>query len=143
MSVAYFIVLDQDDPGFDPFVNGKVLAKESENLDSVTQDLGINSFEDWLAEPEEEYLEEAPEFEDDEDDGEFASEEESEPPASSGTWFEPVEGINWLQTLIAHLEENDNELDQQEEILEELNEFLDVLEQAEAAGARWRLQLDL
>ncbi len=141
MSVAYFIVLDQDDPGFDPFVNGKVLAREAENLESVTQDLGINSFEDWLAEPEDDYLEEAPDFGDDDDDSDFENDDDSDPP-SGGTWFEPVEGINWLQTLIAHIEENEIELDQQEDILEELGEFLEVLEQAEASGARWRLQLD-
>ena len=32
MSVAYYIVLDNDDPGFDPFVNGKSLSGKSSGL---------------------------------------------------------------------------------------------------------------
>lgn len=140
MSVAYFIVLDQEDPGFDSFVNGKTLARNAEELEAVAQELGISTFEDWFGDPDGDVPEGAGSYDDDEDDD--YGDEESEDRPIAGTWFEAVEGINWLETLIAHLEENEAVLEHQEAILEELNEYLEVLEQAEASGARWHLQID-
>ncbi|CAM2008082.1 hypothetical protein [Acanthopleuribacter pedis] len=141
MSAAYYIVLDQEDPGFDSFVNGKALARASEELEALTQALGISTFEDWFGDPESDYVGDGGDYDESDDDDDFGMEESEDRPIS-GTWFEPVEGINWLQTLIAHLEEEEAAVENQENITDELNEFLEVLEQAEASGARWHLQID-
>ena len=42
MSVAFFIVLDKEEPGFDTFVNGKALAY-FDGLESLTKELGVNT----------------------------------------------------------------------------------------------------
>ena len=47
MSVAYYIVLDKEEPGFDTFVNGKALAHEK-RLESLCKKLGLKTFEDFL-----------------------------------------------------------------------------------------------
>ncbi|CAM2066862.1 hypothetical protein SCOR_15890 [Sulfidibacter corallicola] len=143
---AYFIELDQNDPGFDPFVNGKYLAREAEALNDIANSLGVNTLDDWLSEEVEDYLEDVAEMndlDDDDDDEEFGEDQSDEGEEKKGTWFEAEEGINWLQTLVGHLEEHEDELNNQQQVTDELNEYLEVLEQAEAVGARWRLALDI
>jgi hypothetical protein len=47
MSLAYFIVVNHDAPGFDTFVNGKAVAKQSEQLDALAKRLGVIALEDF------------------------------------------------------------------------------------------------
>lgn len=49
MSVAFYIVLDTEEPGFETFINGKALALESKKLDAISQSLGVPTFEDFIS----------------------------------------------------------------------------------------------
>ena len=51
MSVAYFIVLNDEDPDFDPFVNGKFVAREASKLDRISKKLGIKKINDFFKHP--------------------------------------------------------------------------------------------
>lgn len=45
MSVAYYIVLDNEEPGFETFVNGKFLAHDANKIDAICKKLGIRKFD--------------------------------------------------------------------------------------------------
>ena len=54
MGAAYYIVLDLEIAGLDPFVNGKAIARESERLALVTQQLGLRDVNEFVsADPDE------------------------------------------------------------------------------------------
>jgi hypothetical protein len=49
MGVAYFIVLDNPDPGFDPFVNGKAIAGEAKRISKVASSLGLKTPDEYVS----------------------------------------------------------------------------------------------
>jgi hypothetical protein len=49
MGAAYFIVLDQKDPGFDTMVNGKSLSKEAKRLERIAKSLGVRALDDYVS----------------------------------------------------------------------------------------------
>jgi hypothetical protein len=49
MGAAYFITLDHPDPGFDPFVNGKAVAREAGRLAEVAASLGLKGPNDYFS----------------------------------------------------------------------------------------------
>lgn len=48
MSTAYFFVLDSEEPGFDPFVDGKMLTKRLPSVNRIARGLGLKQFEDYV-----------------------------------------------------------------------------------------------
>jgi len=127
MGVAYFNVPDNKDPGFDTFVNGKAIARAREAIYTITEKLGLKgiddltSFGDW--------------------DDEFDVPEELREVET--LWFEPGEGIEWINAIHRHIESNRSSVKQPDRVLEELNEYAQVLEQAARVGAKWHFQMDL
>jgi hypothetical protein len=54
MGAAYYIKLDREIAGLDPFVNGKAIARENERLAQVTQQLGLRDVNEFVsADPDE------------------------------------------------------------------------------------------
>ena len=43
MGVANFIVFDNDEPGFETFVNGKAIALAANELDAIASRVGLQS----------------------------------------------------------------------------------------------------
>lgn len=130
MSLAYFIVLDAEEPGFDTFVNGKALAHESEHLNAICEQLGIQSFEDYVTvsdETMEEFMEE--DFEIPDNDG--------------SEWYEAEEGLALIKALVAYIEENPESVRDAATVREELGEYAVVFEKAKTAGMKWHLEIDL
>ncbi len=128
MSVAYYIVLDRDDPGFDTFVNGKFLAHE-DGLDALCKQLGLKTCEDFLSMSEDEFSD--------------MLDEDIELPAGEGEqWFTPEEGLAWVAALAAHIAANPASVAKPRGCLEDLAEYAEVLEKARAIQARWHLGLD-
>ncbi len=125
MSLAYYIVLDNDDPGFDPFVNGKFLAKEARRVNKAAKKLGLKRLDDLTS-----YEEIADEF-------------GIEGDAQQDMWFAAEEGIAWTEALIDRFREEPKLLKNPDGVIADLEECLGVLQKAEEIGARWRFSMDL
>jgi hypothetical protein len=127
MGVAYYIVLDNKAPGFDTFVNGKAIARSREALYAITKKLGLKGIDDLTS---------FGELDDQFDVPEELREKET-------PWFEPSEGIEWISAIRRHIESNRSSVKQPDRVLEELNEYARVLQQAAKVGAKWHFQMDL
>jgi len=126
MSVAFYIVLDNDAPGFDTFVNGKILAKESKKLDAVCQKLGIPKFDDFVSMSADDMAEFIG------DDADFSKEK----------WFDAEDGLKFVNALIIHIKANPEDVKNCKAVIEELAEYADVLSKANAIGTKWHLAID-
>ncbi len=135
MSAAFFIVLDREDPGFDTFVNGKFLSQDSKKLDMVARSLGLRPLGEYISYSPEEAREMMEELGTDPDEIEGMEVPEK-------TWYDPQEGLDWIQKVCAHLEVNPSAVQNAEGVLADLEEYRSVLEQAKASGAKWCLQVD-
>ena len=129
MSVAYYIVLDHDNPGFDTFVNGKSLAKETERLDAICEKLGIKKLDDFLAMSEGDL-------------SDMLGEDIELPEGEGEQWFSADEGITFIAALTAQIRAYPKEVKNAEGVLEDLAEYAEVLEKAKGIGAKWRLAMD-
>jgi len=129
MSVAYYIVLDNQEPGFDTFVNGKHMAREG-GLDALCKQLHLKAFEDFLAMP-------------DDDISDMLDEDIDLPDGEGAKWFSPEEGLAWVATLAAHINANPSSVTEPQGCLEDLAVYAEVLEKAKGIGAYWHLALDI
>jgi hypothetical protein len=135
MSAAYFIVLDNSDPGFDTMVNGKFLSKNAKQLEKIAKSLGIRTLDDFVScSPDE-----ARAMMEDlgSDPAEIANMELPEQ-----KWFDPQEGLELVGKLAAHVQTNPTAVKNSKGVLADLGEYQVVLEKAKAIGARWNLQVD-
>ena len=130
LSVAYYVVLDNEAPGFDTFVNGKFLAENTEILDSICKGLGIRRLDDFLTI-----------YEDDISD--MIGEEVGLPVGEGEQWFTAEEGISFVNTLITHIRDNPENIPNAAHILEDLAEYADLFDKAKHIGAKWHLNLDI
>ena len=131
MSVAYYIELDDEDPGFETFVNGKALAHAIEDLDALCEREGIARLEDFLGQAT-----------DDVDDTLGEDLELPDDAETEALWFAPQSGLDTIDAMVAAINKETAALTDTAGILQELGEYRAVLEQAAALGARWHLALD-
>ena len=120
MSTAYFIVLDNDEPGFDPFVDGKKLTKHLRAVNKIATSRGLKRFEDYAFQ----------------DLSEFGG------PKIEAEWFDAAEGSNWASAIMQQLRENPESVRGSEALIEDLEEYLRVFEEAAKRGLKWHLELD-
>lgn len=120
MSTAYFIVLDRDDPSFDSFVDGKMLTKQLGTVNKVAEKLGLKAFEDYAYQ----------------DLSEFGVAE------SEAEWFGATEGITWASTILQQLRDDPGTVKDIEAIIEDLEDYVRVFNEAEKRGLKWHLELD-
>ena len=130
MSVAYYIVLDNAQPGFETFVNGKFLARDTQQMDAVCKKLGIRAFDDFLTMSED-------------DISDMLGEEIELPEGEGEQWFTPEEGMAFVTALITHLKANPQDVKNSQGVLEDLAEYAEVFEKVQGIGAKWHLNLDL
>lgn len=133
MSLAYYIVLDQPDPGFDTFVNGKFLAHE-DGLNAFCAAHQLPGCEDFLSLSAADFDDF---FGDDLDDTLPLSEAPDTP------WFSAEEGLSWVARLSAQIAAHPEALANPQGCLDDLAEYTAVLTQAKASGARWHLKMDI
>jgi hypothetical protein len=132
MSSALFIALEREIPGFDPFVNGKVLADASDELDAVAATLKVKPLMQFFSQDAEEtarFLE-----------GEGVEMEDFEIP--SETWFPAADGLKTVEALLDHFQQIPSSPPQAVEIVRELQEFQAVLNRAADDEVRWHLDVD-
>jgi hypothetical protein len=120
MSTAYFIVLDSDDPGFDSFVDGKMLTRQISVVNKIATDLGLKQFEDYA-------------FQDLSDFG---------GPDCEPEWFDAAEGKNWATKIFEYLRENPDSVGDVDAVADDLADYVRVFKEAETRGLKWHLELD-
>ena len=133
MSAAYYIVLDNNDPGFDPFANGKFLSKESDVLAAISELAEQPTLDDFVSLAPDESAAMMEELGGDAGDVEFPPER----------WFSADEGIGWAKAILAEVEKKRSSLKNADGVISDLREYEQVLSQAKAIGAKWHLQVDL
>jgi len=131
MSAAWYVTLDLEEPGFDPFVNGKALARHDGTIARLCRELGLRDLMAFFSAGADELADL------DLDLDEVAAE------ALDEVWYAPAEGLAVVRPLIAHLEgPAGGSLPAATELVADLRELEQVLVAAERAGARWHLAVD-
>ena len=131
MGAAYFIVLDNPDPGFDPFVNGKAISRDSKRISRVASSLGLKTPDEYFSMGSDEAASMREEF--------GIGDDVQSPPEQ---WFDADEGLAWVARLRAHIQADSKVVKDPEAVLEDLAEYERVLTQAKAIGAKWHLSVD-
>jgi hypothetical protein len=133
VSVAYFIVLDKEKPGFDPSVNGKSLAQDAKRIARIAKELGIPELDEYVSYSPEEARGMIEDLGGDPNDVEFPEVK----------WFSAEDGLAWVAKLTEHVKSHRAAVKNAKGVLSDLEEYAEVLEKAKKAGARWRLQVDI
>lgn len=131
MGVAYFIVLERELEGIDSFVNGKAIARESDQLDLIAEALGLRGVNDFVSQDPAALMEMAEAM---------GIDLPHEPPAE--VWFAADEGLDWVLQIEKHLNENPGSVGDAEEVLADLMEYRVLLETAKSNGMRWHMAVD-
>jgi hypothetical protein len=126
MSVAYFIVLEDENIDIDTFVNGKNIALAFDELVSVCNKHGIKTIEDYISQDASEFL------------GEL---DDINVPDQGVLWFDAQEGLDWARRLIDTLKTEKLSCEVGP-VIEELNEYIGVFNKAKKHGIKWHLELD-
>lgn len=131
MSLACYLVLDRDDPGFDTFVNGKAVAHALDDLEALCCGLGLPTLESFMGQSIDaiEHL---------------LGEDIDLPEGDDGEaqWFDPAEGIALIDAIASAIQQSATPLPSAAAVLDDLGEFKAVLEQARTINARWHLAMD-
>lgn len=132
MSVAYYVVLDIEEPGFDTFVSGKAVARASEELDALCHRTGLQTLDSFMGQSMDD-------FED------LLGEDIELPDGDDGQakWFEPAEGIALIESIVSAIKQSVTSVPSADAVLEDLEEYKAVLEQALKIKAKWHLALDI
>lgn len=120
MSTAYFIVLDKDEPGFDAFVDGKIMTRHLQQVNAVAKNLGLKQFEDYAFQ----------------DLSEFGG------PEMEPVWFSADEGVSWASAILESIREDPSAVSESDAVSEDLEDYIRVFREAAARGIRWHLELD-
>lgn len=140
MSLALFIVLDDPEPGFDTFVDGKALASAADDLNDLCEEEGLAPLDSFVGQSESELEGFSDDRRDEnEDDDDPWGQEDAEDEAD---WWDAAEGVAWINAVMELIEENPDALDDADGVLADLGEFLHVLEKAQAARIRWHFAWD-
>ena len=130
MSVAYYIVLDTDEPGFDVFVNGKFLAQDADKLDTVCKKLGLSTFDEYAAMSEDDL-------------SDILGEDLELPDGDEEQWFTADEGIRFVTSLMSYLKANPAAINNPEGVLADLAEYETIFEKTKQIDAKWHLNIDI
>ena len=127
MSTAYFIVLDNKNPGFDTFVNGKAVMRETDAISRIGRSLGLRDIHDFAS-----FASIADEFDVD-----------PELPDAEEKWFRAAEGVAWVQAIRTYLDSHPTAVENIVAVQADLAEYQRVLEAAARIDANWHFEIDL
>ncbi len=131
MTAAYFVVLENPDPGFKTYVDGSAVAKAAPNLNRIARMLEVRRIEDFVSQELTEYFDEE---EEDDFHGNVA-----EPHT---VWFDASEGLNWATRIAQYVRENPGDVHDAESVLEDLVEYEELFRNASEAGIRFHIEVD-
>jgi hypothetical protein len=131
MAASLYIVVTGDDPGFDTFVNGLALARNEDKLEKLSEQLHIARLLDF--------------FSADSDSMALLEQEGYKLPTHPSMlpptqWFSADDGLEAVSALHEYLEAHITYLgDDTAAVVQELEEYMTVLEKASARNLRWHL----
>ncbi len=126
-----YIVVEGEDPGFDIFVNGRMLARHEDALERLALSIGVRPLIEY--------------FSADENSMSLLIEEGAGNPElvkrlPPPQWYFGSEGLETVEGLIDVLRDEPHKLGSEGPmVLEELNEYATVLRKTEQRGLRWHL----
>jgi len=132
--MSLYIVLEKETPGFDPHVDGYNLSQAESDLAEIAREIEVTPLMDFFsADPEEieGFMEE-----------ENPSGEEQEKRMSDEAWFSADQGLETIRGLTDYIVAHMGRVRNDGPLLEELQEFERVLEEARTRGLRWHLAVD-
>ena len=132
MGVAFFIVLDNKNPGFDTHVNGHALAREGRRIERFAKKHGIKSPLDFCSiSPDEraKFIE-------------SETDEEVDEPLPPEEWWTAAEGLAWVAQFRSLVEADPTGLKDPQGVLRDLDEVASVLTKADRINARWHYLVD-
>jgi hypothetical protein len=127
MGVALYVVLDNQDPGFDVMVDGKAVGKAADKLNRICSSIGLSPVDDFVSMSMEEV-------------GDMLGEEI---PEVAEKWFDAQDGIAYFTKLSSYLQANPASLVQSKSVVQDIEDYIGVLQQAKTIGAKWRLSVDI
>lgn len=131
MSSAYFVVLENPDPGFKTYIAGDAVAKAAPNLNRIARMLQIRRIEDFVSQDLAEYFDEE---EEDDFHGNVA-----EPHV---TWYDAAEGLAWATKIAEYVRANPDDVHDAESVLDDLAEYAELFRNAAEAGIRFHIEVD-
>jgi hypothetical protein len=134
VGLAAYIVLENEIPGFDPFVKGKAIVRAQDQLDELAMKMGVQPLTSFLSSVPAEVLEVL---------GESDDELADQLNAAVSQWSDPIEGLKTVQALRAHLTSRANAIENSERVIEDLVEYEAVLSRAARERVRWKLAIDI
>lgn len=131
MAASMYIVVEGDDPGYNIFVNGRVLARYEGAVEKLALDLGVKPLLEF--------------FSADENSMALLIEEGGGNPdilkrLPPPQWYPAEDGLSTLSALIAALAADPHQLGSEgPEVLSEMREYEAVLRKTANRGLRWHL----
>ncbi len=126
-----YIVVEGEDPGFDIFVNGRVLARNEDALEKLAERLGVKPLLEFFSADQNSM---ALLLEEGAGDPEWAK---TLPPPQ---WFSPEDGLGTISTLIDYLRDAPATLGGDTgNVIRELEEFQRVLRKTAIRNLKWQL----
>ena len=122
MSAAYYIVLDNEKPGFETFVNGKALAKNMEKVSALCEKLGLRRLDGFVAMSADELAD-------------ILGEEVETSDEMATKWFAADEGLFVVRGLSAHIKTHLQDMKDSTGVLTDLTEYESILCKAKGIGA--------
>jgi hypothetical protein len=135
MSVSMYIVVEGDDPGYNIFVNGRMLARHEDAISQLATSLGVAALIEYFSADANAMASLVQEGH-----GNERLLTQLPPPQ----WFDAADGLRTVNALVAALEEDSTRAGAEGAlVLAELREFETVLEKTERRGLRWHLAVSL
>ena len=126
MSVAYFIVLDKEIEGYDPFINGNFLAKYSDLVTKECKKNNIKTIDNFVSQDMNEIID-------------ITGEDFFNNPT---VYFNPDDGLTWIDNIKQKiLPTLDPKI--QKEYGADLAELESVLQKAKVNNKKWHFEIDI
>ena len=132
MGVGVFIETKKKIRGFDPFVNGKAVGRADEaEIEAICAAAGVNSLWGYVSQDRDELAE-------------FLEGEgmEAEGGPEAEEWFEPEEGLSFVEKLSGYLKAHPDSIKNSAGILADLEEYEKVFAVLKQKKVKWHFAVD-
>jgi hypothetical protein len=131
MAASMYIVVEGEDPGYNIYVNGRMLARHEDSLERLAQRLGVKPLLEFFSADVNSMsvlIEES------------GGNADALPALMPPQWYPPDDGLRTVRALIEALDDEPQQMGSEGgQILIELREYENVLAKTAQKGLRWHL----